>query len=309
MTRFGFAAIAAFALSCAFTSSNVALADDLAIKTIAGFNDVPLVVVETGNRNGPPILFIHGYSQSYLSWEKQLSDPALQAEFHLIAFDLRGHGASAKPTTPEDYRSEAWAGDVAAVIASTTTKKPVLVPWSMGGTVTASYVHHHGVEKIAGIDFVAGAVVLGETPPQSDAQKEKGKAMSAKLGGMLSPDLALNIASTRWFVGALTANPLPAAEQEHIFAYNIMTPAYARAAMFAGPPKDFSDVAAKITVPTLFTHCNNDGVVAYALSEANVKVIAGAKLSTYDGIGHAPFLEVPARFNSELAAFVRAANR
>jgi pimeloyl-ACP methyl ester carboxylesterase len=34
-----------------------------------------------------------------------------------------------------------------------------------------------------------------------------------------------------------------------------------------------------------------------------------AKLSLYDGIGHAPFWEDTARFNAELAAFVRAANK
>ena len=89
-------------------------------ETIAGFDGVPLVVAETGNRNGPPILFIHGYSQSYLSWEKQLNDQKLAKEFHLIAFDLRGHGASAKPPRQEDYTIQAWAGDVAAVIAATT---------------------------------------------------------------------------------------------------------------------------------------------------------------------------------------------
>ena len=34
-----------------------------------------------------------------------------------------------------------------------------------------------------------------------------------------------------------------------------------------------------------------------------------AKLSLYDNIGHAPFWEDTVRFNAELAAFVRAANK
>jgi len=38
-------------------------------------------------------------------------------------------------------------------------------------------------------------------------------------------------------------------------------------------------------------------------------VIPGAKLSIYEGIGHAPFYEDAARFNTELTAFVREANR
>ena len=34
-----------------------------------------------------------------------------------------------------------------------------------------------------------------------------------------------------------------------------------------------------------------------------------ARRSLYDGIGHAPFWEDTARFNAELAGFVRAANK
>jgi non-heme chloroperoxidase len=36
-------------------------------------------------------------------------------------------------------------------------------------------------------------------------------------------------------------------------------------------------------------------------------VIPGDKLSVYEGIGHSPFYEDAPRFNTELAAFVRAA--
>jgi non-heme chloroperoxidase len=37
--------------------------------------------------------------------------------------------------------------------------------------------------------------------------------------------------------------------------------------------------------------------------------IPGAKLSVYEGVGHAPFWEDAERFNIELAAFVRMANK
>jgi pimeloyl-ACP methyl ester carboxylesterase len=39
------------------------------------------------------------------------------------------------------------------------------------------------------------------------------------------------------------------------------------------------------------------------------KMIPGAKLSVYQGIGHAPFFEDAPRFNAELAAFVRSAQK
>jgi non-heme chloroperoxidase len=44
-------------------------------------------------------------------------------------------------------------------------------------------------------------------------------------------------------------------------------------------------------------------------AEYTAKIIPGAKLSVYQGIGHSPFFEDPARFNAELAAFVRSAQK
>ena len=44
-------------------------------------------------------------------------------------------------------------------------------------------------------------------------------------------------------------------------------------------------------------------------AEYTAKTIPGAKLSVYEGIGHAPFYEDATRFNTELAAFVRGANK
>src|SRR6202040_4393670 len=70
-----------------------------------------------GNPNGPEILFIHGFSQSHLSWIKQVTNSDLAKEFHLVTYDLRGHGNSDKPLEPERYKtSKYWADELQAVI-------------------------------------------------------------------------------------------------------------------------------------------------------------------------------------------------
>lgn len=285
-----------------------AAAVDIEVSTITGHGGVPLVVVETGNRAGPPILFIHGYSQSYLAWELQLRDPALLRDFHLIAFDLRGHGGSAKPTSPADYGSEAWAGDVDAVIKAKLKAKPVLAPWSYGGPVTMSYVRHKGVGGIAGINFVAAGTALGGAGPAPDPNDPAIKPRLARFMAMAGPDTLANIDATRWFVASLTAKPLPADLSERAFITNMMTPGYVRAAMLSFRP-DNADLRGKITVPVLLTHGDLDAVVPYQTSLDSKQHLPHAALSTYAGIGHAPFLESPERFNRELAEFVRAAPR
>ena len=107
-----------------------------------------------GNPNGPEILFIHGFSQSSLSWIKQVTSD-LAKEFHMVTYDLRGHGNSDKPFEPERYKdSKAWGDEVQAVMDATGLKRPVLVGWSYGGRVMADYLKTHGTAKLAGLNYV-----------------------------------------------------------------------------------------------------------------------------------------------------------
>jgi non-heme chloroperoxidase len=63
---------------------------------ITGGGSVLLHVVETGNQRGRPIVFLHGVSQSSLTWNLQMSSSLADAH-RLVAMDLRGHGLSDKP--------------------------------------------------------------------------------------------------------------------------------------------------------------------------------------------------------------------
>ena len=64
--------------------------------SVAGGGGCRLHVEETGKREGRPLLFIHAFSQSRLSWGRQVNSD-LADDFRLVTFDLRGHGASEKP--------------------------------------------------------------------------------------------------------------------------------------------------------------------------------------------------------------------
>src|SRR5580698_9949818 len=88
---------------------------------------------EYGNPNGPGIVFIHGFSQSHLSWMRQ-TDGELAKDFHIVTYDLRGHGNSDKLLDAARYRdSKAWGDEVQAVIDAAGLKRPVLVGWSYAG--------------------------------------------------------------------------------------------------------------------------------------------------------------------------------
>jgi pimeloyl-ACP methyl ester carboxylesterase len=253
-----------------------------------------------GNPNGPEILFIHGFSQSHLSWLKQVTNSDLAREFHMVTYDLRGHGNSDKPLEPERYKtSKYWADEVQAVMDQTGLKRPVLAGWSYAGRVMADYLVVHGPGRLAGLNYV-------------DAGQKADPAFVGpnlkNLPLMASEDLAVNIAATRDFLhGCFSIQPTQA-EYETMLAFNMMVPPKVRLGL-SNRPLNVDDMLKSLRLPVLVTHGAEDKNSNLIAAEYTAKMIQGAKLSVYQGIGHAPFFEDAPRFNSELATFVRSAQK
>jgi pimeloyl-ACP methyl ester carboxylesterase len=64
---------------------------------------------------GRPVLLLHGFPDSGRVWRHQVEALAA-AGFQVVVPDLRGYGASGKPTAVEDYSLLHMAGDVLAVL-------------------------------------------------------------------------------------------------------------------------------------------------------------------------------------------------
>ncbi|HZP75439.1 MAG TPA: alpha/beta hydrolase [Pseudolabrys sp.] len=268
----------------------------LSVKTPDGLT---ISAQEWGNPAGPEILFIHGFSQSWMSWMRQV-DSDLVKEFHIVTYDLRGHGNSDKPFDPARYRdSKAWGDEVQAVIDAAGLKRPVLVGWSYAGRVISDYVATHGTSKIAAINFV-DAPIKGDPALVGDNLKN--------LPLMTSEDLATNIAATRTFVHGCFSKQPSAEDFETMLAFNMMVPPKVRAGL-GGRALDATEMMSKLKLPVLVTHGAEDRNAKVGAAKYTASVIPGAKLSIYEGVGHAPFYEDAPRFNAELAAFVRAANK
>lgn len=144
--------------------------------TVRTDDGVALNLVEAGDPEAPPIVFVHGLSQSWRSWVRQLADPELNRRFRLVAVDLRGHGRSqgahdavdpdGRPHGPlpqsaylaDDHAATArlWAGDLAAVVGGLDLRSPVIVGWSYGGAVLSDYLATRD-----GLARVGKAMLLG----------------------------------------------------------------------------------------------------------------------------------------------------
>jgi pimeloyl-ACP methyl ester carboxylesterase len=158
----------------------------------------------------------------------------------------------------------------------------------------ADYLRVHGLARVAGINYVNARTVVNPAFFGTGRQNYP---------NMQSEDLAANIAGTRGFVRACFAQQPDADDFEIMLAFNMVVPPKVRAAVL-GRPQDTPDILATITCPVLVTHGKDDAVLLAPMAEYTAQAIKGATLSMYEGAGHTPFWEFPARFNRELAEFV-----
>ena len=225
----------------------------------------------------------------------------LAREFRLIACDLRGHGMSESPLEPEHYTdSKLWADDVAAIIEQLHLDRPVLVGWSYGAFLICDFVRAYGQDRIAAINFVEGAVKLGETAFGTLI----GPGFLDHFAGATADDLPTNIAAMRSFVRSCLVTPVPDEDVETAMCWNVTVPAAIRAHL-AARQIDCDDVLAAIEVPVLVTQGRADTVVLPAMAEHILATCPTAEASWYDSVGHVPHLENPGRFNRELAELTR----
>jgi non-heme chloroperoxidase len=286
----------------AMTQNDQGQTGRMKVHAVRGGGGLRLHVREWGRADGPPILFIHGWSQNHLCWARQY-ESALADEFRLVAYDLRGHGMSEAPVEPGHYTDgKLWAEDVAAIIEELHLDRPVLVGWSYGAFVICDYVRAYGQDRIAAIDFVEGAVKLGEAAFGTLI----GPGFLDHFVGATADDLPTNIVAMRSFVRACVVKPVPDDDLETAMCWNVTVPPAIRANL-AAREIDCDDVLGVLEMPLLVTHGRADTVVLPAMAEHVLNTCPTAEASWYEGTGHVPHLEEPERFNHELAELTRRA--
>lgn len=268
--------------------------------TVRSPDGLNIAVYDHGNANGQPILLIHGYAQSALSWDRQTRDPDLAREFRLVAIDLRGHGMSDKPVGDAHYRTtRLWADDVKAVMDALGLARPVLVGWSYGGRVMGDYLATHGHGAIGAMNWVCA--VSSSNP----AGFGRGGRF---VGQMTSPDPATAIRGTASFLRECFEVQPSTGDFETMLAFNMMVPRHVRISL-GGRTADYEAQLRALEIPVLVTHGERDKLITMAMARGTAERVPGAQLSVYEEIGHAPFWEDAPRFNRELAELARRVRR
>lgn len=268
---------------------------------VAGVRDVPLNVVEAGDAALPCIVFIHGLGQSHLSWREQLRADALTSRFHLVAFDLRGHGNSGRPSLLSDYSdASTWGEDVARVVQATCHGTPLIVGWSYGTWVAIDYLALQPRPQIAGLVLIGG---LGGLVPPTRQPSPRAAELIARIGPLASSGyLEDSLLKGRLTMQALAVRPIDAVWNEEMAATNALLPPFARS-FIVRRSLDHTAMLAQLRAQTLVILGSEDptqspeGALKLKERAPNVDV------HVYSGTGHLPFAEEPQRFNADLEQF------
>jgi soluble epoxide hydrolase / lipid-phosphate phosphatase len=95
-----------------------------------------------GPKDGPLIIFVHGWPELSISWRHQL--PALASlGFRAIAPDMRGYGRSSIYPRSSDYAQELIVQDMMELLDSLGRERAVWVGHDWGSTVVWNLASHH----------------------------------------------------------------------------------------------------------------------------------------------------------------------
>lgn len=110
-------------------------------------NGIDMATYEAGS--GPPVVLLHGFPELAYSWRHQIRALA-QNNWHAVAPDLRGFGATGPKGDVSCYRFSSLAEDVLGMIEALSLRRPVLIGHDFGGALAWSIARDHP-ETISGI--------------------------------------------------------------------------------------------------------------------------------------------------------------
>lgn len=263
------------------------------VRSVALRDQIQLQYVEQGDPSGVSVLLLHGFADSWRSFERVLLH--LPFSIHAFALTQRGHGDASPPRT--GYSLNDFASDLAAFMAVVRLDEAIIVGHSMGSAVATRFAIDHP-ERTAGLVLLGASSGLGA----STAAREFWDSKLSNLTDPVDPQLV------RGMTESMLVKPVPQAFLEAAVHEGMKVPPHVWRAAFESRwnlEGDFSTQLTKIEAPTLVVWGDQDARYTRADQEKLTAAIAGARLLVYQGAGHLLHWEEPKRFASDLVAFVQ----
>ncbi len=261
-----------------------------AVKFITLRGRVKLSYVEQGDPTGVPVILLHGFTDSWRSYEMIL--PLLPRSYRIFALSQRGHSDSGRPET--GYHPKHFADDVAAFMKAKGLQSAIIVGHSMGSYVAQRFAIDYP-ERTRGLVLVGTFLTCRGNP---NVQQLWDTVVSK-----LADPVDVN------FIREFQKGTFTKAVSDTFFEAAVRESAKVPARVWRGViaelmQADFSGELGKIKAPTLIIWGDQDAFFfSRSEQERLAASISGARLMIYQGVGHAPHWEDPTRFAHDLTAF------
>ena len=245
-----------------------------------------------GPADKPVIVFANSLGTDFRIWRDVVV--RLAGDFPILLYDKRGHGLSDIGATP--YSIEDHAADLTALLDMLTVRNAVVCGLSVGGLVAQAIQQSRP-------DLVKALILCDTATKIGSAEMWNARISAVEEHGIAS---IIDAVMERWFTPAFRdpdniafrgyCNML---ERQPAEGY-ISTCAALRDA-------DYTEAAARISVPTLCLVGDQDGSTPPDLVRKTADLIAGARFEIIKDAGHIPCVEQPEALTDLIRDFINTA--
>jgi len=255
--------------------------------------------------SGPVLLLIHGMGGSYENWQAVIEP--LARHHTVVAPDLPGHGASAPGAG--DYSLGALAAGLRDLLLALGYDRATLVGHSLGGGIAMqlAYQFPELAERLVlvssgGLGPEVSLILRAAALPGAELFLAATARAGSKAGSTLARGLSAVGLRPTVDVAEVARGYTSLADPDRRAAFL----ATLRSVIGArGQRVDASDRLYLVaSMPVLIVWGARDPIVPVHHGERAHEAIAGSRLEIFEGVGHLPQLEAPARFVTVVERFI-----
>jgi len=241
----------------------------------------------SGNLEGRPLVFGHGFGCSQEMWRKVV--PAFEEQYKVVLFDHVGSGNSdLSAYDPGKYDSlYGYADDVVELAEELGLRDAVFIGHSVSSMIGV-------LASIQRPDLFGGLVLVGPSPRYVDDEDYRGGFVQADIDALLD---ALDTNYFGWselMAPQIMGNPAaPELGIELVDSFCRTDPAiasqFAKVTFLSDNRRDLP----KVTVPTLVLQCSDDIIAPVEVGMYVYESIPNSTFVLLDASGHCPHLSAP----------------
>jgi 3-oxoadipate enol-lactonase len=255
------------------------------------FADLPNVRIHyalSGDSSLPPLILSNSLGTNFSMWDAQ--SPVFEKSFHLLRYDMRGHGQSSVP--PQPYSVPELASDTLALADSLGFDRFHFCGLSVGGMIGMAIALRYPMR-------LRKLVLCSTSPKIGTFESWNARMETVRTQGM--KEIARNTPA-RWFTPAFQARA-PEVVAATLRVVGSLNPEGYLGGCCAVRDFDARATVSGIQVPTLVLSATHDPAAPPADGHFLAAQISGARYAELNA-SHISCLEDPAQFNREVLSFL-----